>query len=166
MNAPLPETHILVQIGRQSLRFVQAGRLLLACPVSTARNGPGERSGSECTPRGWHAVAEKVGADHAPGSVFVARRWTGELYSPELRATHPGRDWILTRILWLEGREAGRNQGGEVDSRARYIYLHGAPDDVPMGVPGSRGCVRMRHGDVLTLFDLAAVGTPVLITED
>lgn len=154
-----------IDIGLQRLRLWQGGALLRVYSVSTARNGPGEREGSECTPRGLHRIAEKIGAGAPANTVFVARRPTGERYDPALRASHPGRDWILTRILWLEGCEPGRNRDGEVDSRRRFIYIHGSPDDVAMGVPGSRGCVRMRNTDVVELFDLVELGTPVDIRE-
>ncbi len=134
--------------------------------VSTATNGPGERRGSHCTPRGRHVVRAKIGAGAAPNTVFVGRRPTGEIWSPELAAQHPGRDWILTRILWLSGCEPGFNRLGEVDTMRRYIYIHGSPDAVPMGVPGSIGCVRMRNADIIELFDLVPPRTPVEILGD
>jgi len=157
-------TRLEIDILRQRLRHYAGSRLLREYWVSTARNGPGEVMNSECTPRGRHAICEKIGADAPPGSVFVGRRPTGEIYSPAFAATQPpGRDWILTRILWLSGLEAGVNLGGEVDSRARYIYLHGTPDETPLGVPGSRGCVRMRNRDIIELFDRVEVGDEVLL---
>lgn len=131
--------------------------------VSTALNGMGEHNGSGCTPRGLHRVRAKVGPGCAPGTVFVGRRVTGEVYSPDLAAAHPDRDWVLTRILWLTGCEPGVNRGGAVDTLRRYIYIHGCPDDCPMGVPVSHGCVRMANADVIDLFDRVAVGTPVCI---
>jgi lipoprotein-anchoring transpeptidase ErfK/SrfK len=121
--------------------------------------------GSECTPRGMHVIEEKIGTGCAPNTVFVGRRPNGEVCTPALRAMHPGRDWIVTRILWLGGLEHGRNRGGNVDTRARYIYLHGTPEHTRMGVPGSHGCVRLRNADVMTLFDLVSVGTLVRIDE-
>ena len=159
------EKQIIINIARQWLELRCGSEVLLACAVSTARNGLGEQLGSECTPRGMHVIDEKIGAGCASGTVFVSRQPTGERYSPGLRAQFPERDWIITRILWLRGLEDGVNCGGELDSKARYIYIHGAPEDVPMGEPGSRGCVRMRSADVMTLFDLVEVGTPVLIEE-
>jgi hypothetical protein len=132
-------------------------------PVSTARKGAGERMGSEQTPRGWHRVRAKIGAGCAPGSVFVGRRPTGEIYTPELGCAHPERDWILTRILWLCGSEPGKNRFGDVDSMRRYIYIHGCPDSEPLGQPGSHGCVRMSNADILALYDQVRVGLPVLI---
>ncbi len=156
--------HIEIDIARQLLRTFVASRELRRYPVSTARNGAGEMMDSERTPRGAHEIAEKIGADCAPDTVFVARRATGELYSPEFAARHPGRDWILTRILWLAGCNHGYNSGGERDTKARYIYIHGTPDSTPLGVPGSRGCIRMRNTDIIELFDAVAVGTRVDIT--
>jgi L,D-transpeptidase YbiS len=154
---------IEISIDGQRLRLLRGRELLREYPVSTARNGPGEHMDSNCTPRGAHVVAEKIGGGCAFGTVFVGRRPTGEIFSPELRARFPDRDWILTRILWLRGSEPGRNQGGDVDSQRRYIYIHGAPDDVPMGQPGSAGCIRMRNSDVAELYDFVSEGTPVLI---
>ena len=154
---------INVSIAGQTLYLSDDGEIVREYSVSTARNGAGEVMGSECTPTGRHVIAEKFGADCAPNTVFVERRATGEVYGPKLRQSYPGRDWILTRILWLSGEEPGRNQGGELDSYRRYIYIHGAPADVEMGKPGSRGCIRMRNEDVIELFDLVAVGTEALI---
>ncbi|MBK8121735.1 MAG: L,D-transpeptidase [Sulfuritalea sp.] len=131
----------------------ERGSLLQRYVVSTARNGAGERNGSFCTPRGRHIVRAKIGAGATANTVFVRRRPTGELWTPQLAEQFPGRDWILTRILWLSGKEPGRNRLGEVDTMRRYIYLHGSPDAVAMGTPGSIGCVRMRNSDIIELFD-------------
>jgi lipoprotein-anchoring transpeptidase ErfK/SrfK len=133
--------------------------------VSTALNGVGEKSGSGCTPRGLHIIRAKIGESLPLNSVFVGRRFTGEIYTPDLAKRHPKRDWILTRILWLSGKEPSRNRLGSVDSMQRYIYIHGTPDTEPMGVPLSHGCVRMRNLDVIELFDLVPVGTELLIEE-
>lgn len=129
--------------------------------VSTARNGVGEQYGSEKTPRGRHYVRAKIGAGLPANAVLVSRRPTGEIYSPALRAAFPDRDWILTRILWLCGQEKGRNRLGTVDTMRRYIYIHGCPDEDPMGVPSSRGCIKMRNADLIALFDRVPVGTAV-----
>lgn len=131
--------------------------------VSTSKHGLGERDGSLKTPRGRHVVRAKIGAGCPLGTVFVGRRPTGEIYSEALAASHPGRDWVLTRILWLSGTERGRNRLGSVDTMRRYIYIHGMPDSAPAGVPGSIGCIRMRNEDVVELFDLVPVGTAVTI---
>lgn len=155
-----------IDLLRQRMRCYGDGLLLREYWVSTARNGPGERRNSECTPRGRHAIAEKIGAGAPPNSVFVARQPTGEIWSPAYAASQPAnRDWILTRILWLTGLQPGFNQGGDVDSRERFIYLHGTPDTTPLGVPGSRGCVRMRNADIIELFDRVQVGDEVVLHE-
>jgi lipoprotein-anchoring transpeptidase ErfK/SrfK len=78
---------------------------------------------------------------------------TGEIYSETLAQQYPERDWILTRIIWLQGMESGFNRGGQVDTLSRYIYIHGTPDSEPMGVPKSHGCIRMRNRDLIELFD-------------
>ncbi len=155
---------IYVDVPAQRLRVERAGEVLMDVAVSTARNGVGEQNASECTPRGWHQVRAKIGAGCAPNTVFRGRRPTGEVYSPALRAQFPARDWILTRILWLSGLEPGRNRLGRVDTMRRYVYIHGCPDEDPMGTPSSHGCVKMRNEDVVRLFELVPAGTRVLIT--
>ena len=158
---------ITVKIPSQTLVLRDgAGRTVKEFSVSTARNGAGETAGSECTPRGRHIVRAKIGAGQPLNTVFVGRRPTGESYSSRLRRLYPERDWILTRILWLSGLEPGKNRLGNVDTMRRFIYIHGAPDEDPMGVPGSHGCIKMRNPDVIALFDLVTPGTPVDITGD
>jgi lipoprotein-anchoring transpeptidase ErfK/SrfK len=157
---------IVVSIGEQRLRLHDHERVVFDCCVSTARNGPGELYGSECTPRGWHIIRAKIGAGCPKNTVFAGRRATGETFNSELRRREPNRDWILTRILWLSGLERGRNRLGSVDTMRRYIYLHGCPEDVPMGVAGSHGCIRMRNDDVIALFERVDVGTRVLVEDD
>ena len=154
-----------IDISKQRLKLKQGERTLLDAPVSTGLKGAGELMDSERTPRGWHVVCEKIGEDAPMNTVFVGRRPTGEIYSPELRKEQPGRDWILTRILWLSGTEPGKNQKGNVDSRERYIYIHGCPADIGIGAPGSRGCIRMRNEQIIELFNRVAIGTPVYIHE-
>lgn len=153
---------IAIHIHSQTLElFDGAGRLLHRYPVSTGANGAGEESGSFCTPRGRHLIRAKIGAGQPPNTVFVRRRPTGEIYTPELGAQYPGRDWILTRILWLSGCEPGYNRLGSCDTMRRYIYIHGTPDETPLGEPGSKGCVRMRNRDLIELFDLVPAGVAV-----
>lgn len=155
---------ILISIPNQSLELLDdAGAVLRRYSVSTAANGPGEQQGSNCTPRGHHVVRAKIGAGMPSGTVFVARRPTGDIHTPELAAAHPGRDWILSRILWLSGCEPGFNRLGDVDTMRRYIYIHGSADSAPMGEPLSHGCVRMRNADIIELFDLVPAGTQVEI---
>ncbi len=152
-----------ISFREQRLRLLNGDTTVMDVPVSTARNGPGERMGSECTPRGHHIVRAKIG-DGAPlGSIFIGRRATGERFHPSLREKYPERDWILTRILWLSGLEPGRNRLGDVDTMRRFIYIHGCPDDVVLGAPGSHGCIRMRNADVVELYDRVPVGTRVLL---
>lgn len=167
MNVSLktPPYTIRIELGRQRLLLYEGPRLVREYLVSTAARGAGERMGSEQTPRGRHVVRAKIGAGAPEGAVFVGRRWTGEICTPELVAAQPGRDWILTRILWLSGLERGRNRLGEVDTMRRYIYIHGCPDAYPLGVPASHGCIRMRNRDVIELFDAVPVGTVVEIVE-
>ena len=157
---------IRISLPQQTLELHdEHGALLRRYSVSTARNGAGEQNGSFCTPRGRHIVRAKVGAGETANTVFKRRRPTGETWTPQLAGQFPGRDWILTRILWLSGKEPGRNRLGEVDTMRRYIYLHGSPDTVAMGAPGSIGCVRMKNRDIIELFDLVPVHTPVDIVE-
>lgn len=153
-----------ISLARQELVLVSDDGGREVFPVSTALNGAGEQMDSECTPRGAHEISDKIGAGCAVNTVFVGRRPTGEIWSPSLAREAPGRDWILTRILWLSGLEPGRNQGGQCDTHNRYIYIHGTPDDTQLGVAGSRGCIRMRNADVVTLFERVEVGTPVHIS--
>lgn len=157
---------ILISIKDQRLQLRDGDSVLLDFSIATAANGPGEINGSECTPRGWHVVHEKIGNDADVGSVFVGRQKTGELYSSALKEQNPDRDWILSRILWLSGLEPGKNQSGSVDTLQRYIYIHGCPDEEPMGLPNSHGCIRMHNDDVIALYDRVSVGTKVLIEED
>lgn len=160
-----------ISIPRQHLRVTDdAGLVLFEAPVSTATNGAGELDGSEQTPRGRHIIRARIGVGLPENAVLRGRRPTGEIYSAALRAAHPDRDWILTRILWLSGLERGRNRGRDlegrlVDSMRRYIYIHGCPDTEPMGLPRSHGCVRLHNQDVIRLFDLVPAGTVVDIHE-
>lgn len=153
-----------ISLTTQRLTGYADGQLVCEFPVSTALNGAGETEGSGSTPRGRHRVRARIGAGQPMSAVFIGRRPTGEIWSPALNDKHPQRDWILSRILWLCGEEPGFNRGGNCDSQRRYIYIHGTPDDQPMGVPLSHGCVRMRNEDVLKLFDLTPAGCRVMIT--
>jgi len=156
---------IEVHISTQQLFVFENEKLLNQYFISTAKNGAGEIHGSEQTPRGWHVIRAKIGANQAVNTVFVGRRPTGEMYTKELREKFPQRDWILTRIFWLSGLEKSKNRFGHVDTMRRYIYIHGAPDDVVMGIPGSRGCIRMRNEHIIELFNFIPIGTRLLIKE-
>lgn len=165
MNRAEPSRYLRVVIASQTLDVIVHGDIIKTYRVSTAKNGAGEANGSGCTPRGWHCVRARIGADQPLNSVFVGRRLTGEIYSAELGAMHPQRDWILTRILWLGGLEPGLNRYGNVDTGQRYIYIHGSPDAGVTGEPLSHGCVRMTSQDVAELFDEVQNGSRVLIVE-
>ena len=166
----MSEMCIEVSLPAQQLYLYEnsdEGNILLArFPVSTARNGAGELADSFCTPRGTHRIAQKIGDDAPLFAVFKSRVATGEVWTPELEAADPGRDWILSRILWLDGLEPGKNQGGNVDSHDRYIYIHGTNEEDQIGKPVSHGCIRMRNADVVSLFDQVSVDTRVHIRED
>ena len=159
------EKNIIISVASQNLTCFEEGQLLKRYPVSTAKNGVGEQLNSGCTPRGLHTAHQIIGREHAENSVFIAREWTGEIYTKALAEANPDRDWILTRIIWLAGLEPGVNQGGVVDTQSRFIYIHGTPDETSFDTPGSHGCIRMRNQDMIALADWATVGTSVLIEE-
>ncbi|SDY21169.1 L,D-transpeptidase catalytic domain [Nitrosomonas halophila] len=155
---------IVVSISLQQLTLLDAaGQIIQQYSVSSAKNGVGQERGSYKTPLGKHVIRAKIGANQPLNTVFVRRRPTGEIYTPELAARYPGRDWILTRILWLSGYEPGFNRLGSVDTMRRYIYIHGSPDSAQMGQPGSIGCIRMHNHDLLDLYERVPVGTAVAI---
>ncbi len=161
MNA----ARVRISLSEQRLHLLQHGESVVSYPVSTASNGPGELNGSGCTPRGLHRIRILIGGGQPLNAVFVGRRPTGEIYSPDLGAQFPKRDWILTRIIWLAGLEPGRNRLGDRDTLRRYIYIHGCPDELPVGLPLSHGCIRMRNRDVADLFERIRTGDTVLIEE-
>ena len=162
---PQERPWIRVFLDLQEVELLSGGEVKQRFPASTAANGAGEEDGSFRTPRGWHVVRARIGGTAPTGAVFRGRRWTGEICTPERYQEEPNRDWILTRILWLCGKEPGRNRFGRVDTMRRYIYFHGTPDAVALGEPGSRGCIRMRNQQIITLFDVVPAGTPVWIGE-
>lgn len=156
-----------ISVATQCLRVLdKQGAILRQYAVSTAKAGVGEVSGSFCTPRGQHRIRAKIGAGQPVNTVFVRRRPTGEIWTPALAEQFPGRDWILTRILWLSGCQPGFNRLGCVDTMRRYVYIHGSPDHAEMGIPGSHGCIRMHNQDIIELFDLLPCYTAVDIRED
>lgn len=153
--------HLDLCLKSQTLALVENENIIKTYAVSTAKNGAGEVMGSGCTPRGWLTIRAKIGEGLPLGSVFVGRRFTGEIYTPELALQHPKRDWILTRILWLGGLEPHKNRYGKVDTAWRYIYFHGCPDDLMDGTPKSHGCIRLANSDMLDLFNQVTVGMRV-----
>lgn len=154
-----------ISVSEQTLRLLNGDEIISSYSISTAKNGVGQKNGSECTPLGWHVIRAKIGNDVPVNSVFVGRRTTSEIFNETLRKNHPGRDWILTRILWLSGLEKGKNRGGEVDTMRRYIYIHGSPDGDSFAAPSSHGCVKMRNKDIIELYDNIDAGIRVLIHE-
>lgn len=159
------EIRVRVSLPEQRLNLLRGSQTIASYAVSTAKNGAGEVNGSGCTPRGLHEIYQKIGADAPLNSVFVGRRPTGEIYSPALAAQVPQRDWVLTRILWLSGLEPGHNRYGELDTLQRYIYIHGCPDELPLGVPLSHGCIRMNNQAIVELFEQLSVGDRVMIED-
>jgi lipoprotein-anchoring transpeptidase ErfK/SrfK len=123
-------------------------------PVSTSKFGLGDFPGSRFTPLGQLQVAEKIGGNAPPGAVFKDRRRTGEI----VKANSPGRDPIVTRILWLRGLESQN-----AHAFARDIYIHGTPEESKIGLPASYGCIRMRSGDIIYLYDIVGIGATVTI---
>ena len=155
---------IEISVKQQTLTlFNNIDEVIASYFISTAANGVGCQKNSGCTPLGNHIIRAKIGADAAPNTVFVGRRATGEICTPALMAQFPNRDWILTRILWLDGLEAGKNRYGNVHTGSRYIYIHGCPDNLLAGQPESHGCIRMKNGDILDLFNRIPIGTKVFI---
>ncbi len=152
-----------VHISKQKMFIFKDQQVVHTYSISTAKNGAGELRDSQKTPRGLHIIRAKIGKEREANTVFIERRPTGEIYHYDLRQQFPDRDWILTRIFWLSGLEVGKNRLGKVDTMRRYIYIHGTPDDVEMGVPGSKGCIRMRNHDIIELFEKIPTGTRVLI---
>lgn len=153
---------LLVDVPTQKLYYLQNGQVTKIYRISTGANGVGEQRGSGKTPRGWHVIRAKIGAGQPKNAIFVGRRPIGKLYSGQDQQDQD-KDWILTRILWLSGLEIGKNRLGECDTMRRYIYIHGCPDSKPMGIPRSKGCIRMYNDDIMELFDILSIGTNVFI---
>jgi lipoprotein-anchoring transpeptidase ErfK/SrfK len=143
---------VVVSVPDQSLALINDGVVVARFPVSTSKFGLGDHSGTYATPVGSLQIAEKIGANAPLGTVFKSRRPTGEILQPNA----PGRDPIVTRILWLRGLEK-RNAG----AFARKIYIHGTPEERLIGRPASYGCIRMRSRDVANLFNSVRVGTKI-----
>ncbi|NOT35142.1 MAG: L,D-transpeptidase family protein [Candidatus Eisenbacteria bacterium] len=154
-----PARWAIVDAAHQRLIVLDRDRALAAYPVSTAAAGIGGQSGSYRTPPGWHRVHARIGEDQPLGTVFESRAATGAHWNGEAEAA----DLVLTRILTLDGLEPGVNQGAEVDSLARYIYLHGTNHESRLGEPCSHGCVRLSNADMLRAFDALQDGDPVVI---
>lgn len=155
---------IKIDAIKQLMYCYEDDKKIFEYQVSTGKNGMGEQLGSGCTPRGLHCIYSKIGLNNLINSVFISREWTGEIYTEELAKQYPDRDWILTRILQLDGLEPGKNKGGDVDSLSRYIYIHGTPDSVTLGRPGSKGCIRMNNQNIIELANWVEIGAHVYIS--
>lgn len=153
INISIADQQLQIELNGTSRFFV----------VSTASKGTGQEAGSLQTPLGRHRIYAKIGDGLPHCAVFRGRRWTGEVWTPELAQLYPNRDWVLTRILWLQGLDVGLNRGGSCDSKRRYIYIHGTDEEVKLGTEASHGCVRMSNRDVITLFDSVSINDEVVI---
>jgi lipoprotein-anchoring transpeptidase ErfK/SrfK len=156
----LSDDLLYVSVSRQRLIHVRNGKVRATYPVSTALRGIGSLRESLCTPQGLHRIKEKLGEGAPAWGIFQERTFTGALADTTAAAN---KDLITSRILWLDGLEPGVNQGGQVDSRDRHIYIHGTADEGPIGTPASQGCVRMRNADIIQLFAQVSSGALVLI---
>ena len=157
---------INIDVKQQQLRLLdEEGGLLHQYPVSTSKYGTGCENGSEKTPLGLHRIKDKLGGAMPVNEVFIGRVPHGSLDECKERGIELPDDVIMSRILWLEGMEPGRNQGGYVDTYQRYIYIHGTNHESDIGTPSSIGCIRMRNQDVVELFRLVDPGSEVLIEE-
>ena len=154
--APDTQHHIVISTRDQKLALLDRGTLLATYPVSTSKFGLGDRPGSRFTPLGQLQIAEKIGDNAVPGAVFKDRRRTGEI----VLANSPGRDPIVTRILWLRGLESQN-----ANAFARDIYIHGTPEESRIGSPASYGCIRMRSSDIVQLYNIVGIGAAVTIVD-
>jgi len=152
--APDTRHHLVVSTRDQKMALLDKNNLLALYPVSTSKFGLGDWPGSRFTPLGQLQIAEKIGGNAPLGAVFKDRRRTGEI----VRTNSPGRDPIVTRILWLRGLEAQN-----AHAFSRDIYIHGTPEEWKIGSPASYGCIRMRSGDIIHLFDIVGIGASVTI---
>lgn len=161
-GAPVEQDVLYVSVHSQRLYVVVGGEMKAEYVISTSRNGLGTRANSYRTPEGLHRIVRKIGADVPPYGIFENRRFTGAIAG----GTADGSDLITSRILWLDGLEPGVNEGGEVDSMQRGIYIHGTGDEPSLGTPSSHGCIRMRNSDVIALFNAVPVGALVVILDN
>lgn len=158
------ERVLLVNIATHTLQFIRSGAVVKSYVISTSRRPPSNIKGSLGTPRGLHEISERIGAGQPPGMVFKGRVAIGRHFN-ELPDSETETNLITTRILWLSGLEDGVNRGGEVDTHARYIYIHGTNHENRIGEPLSAGCVLMRNLDIIELYDEVRTGDQVLIAD-
>lgn len=157
---------IIISASEQRLFLIKNNEVTEAHTISTAEAGLGSRSGSNKTPLGVHKIAQKFGKGAKSGTIFKARMNTkrvAKILTEE--GARSNADNVTTRILWLSGMEKGINKGGNVDSHARYIYIHGTDEEGRLGKPASHGCIRMKNQSVIDLFMQVPIGTIVNIIE-
>ena len=154
--APDTQHQLVVSTREQKLALLDRGNVVAIYPVSTSKFGLGDWRGSKYTPLGQLAIAEKIGDNAPAGAVFKDRRRTGEIVPPN----SPGRDPIVTRILWLRGLEAQN-----ANAFTRDIYIHGTPEERLIGTRASYGCIRMRSSDIINLYDIVGIGAAVTIVD-
>jgi L,D-transpeptidase catalytic domain len=154
---------LVVSLTAQTLALYRGSRHVCSYPVSTSRRAPSNVRNSLGTPTGLHAIAERIGGEQPIGMVFRGRVPTGRHYREYVPEELETDDLITSRILWLRGLEPGANQGGDVDTYQRYVYLHGTRHEDRIGTPASAGCVRLRNLDVIDLYDRVRVGDWVWI---
>jgi len=161
-----PECYLVVSTQLQKMYLLQEGEVLNTYDISSSKYGVGSQQGSNKTPKGLHRIKERFGADAPSGAIFKARTYTGQVADIIKEAVDDKEDYVTSRILWLEGMEAGLNRGGQVDSYSRYIYIHGTHEEGLIGTPQSHGCIRMYNQDVIKLFEMVEAGTFVIILDD
>ena len=155
-------SYILINIDEQKLIYKSKFRTY-TYSISSSVNGLGNKKDSYKTPFGKHIISEKIGEDLPLGAVFKGRKWTKEVMRPIKEEIDIPEDVITSRILWLDGLEEGINKGGNVDSKERFIYIHGTAEEGLIGKPASIGCIRMKNKDVIKLFNRVKENTKVLI---
>ncbi len=155
--------YMYVSVKYQRLYLIENDSTIRKYPISTAKKGIGSKQNSFKTPPGLHTVKRKIGDNVPLGGIFESRIYNGKkakiLYGEE----NAPRDYVTTRIMWLQGEEPGINRGRNIDSYNRYIYIHGTPEEGYIGKPASHGCIRMKNEDVIELYEMVEEGTPILI---
>ena len=157
------ESLIVVKISSQQLFYLKRGQIEEIYRVSTSAYGTGSKVNSFKTPLGRHKISEKIGDGLPEGAILKGRRWTGAIANIIKEPIDTEFDVVTSRILWLTGQEPGKNLGSGVDSKSRYIYIHGTAEEGLIGKPASDGCVRMYNADVIALFNKVEINTEVLI---
>ena len=162
---PTQNCYLIIDISDQLLYLFENDTCIISFPISSSKYGIGNQSGSNKTPLGLHCIARKIGSKVPYGGIIKGRKFTGEIAEIYTDKTDSPKDVITTRILWLKGLEQGINRDGKIDSYNRYIYIHGTNEEGLIGKSSSHGCIRMKNNDVIKLFDLVSINTPVYISK-